>query len=96
MSIWTRFFDLHSGGFGKTEYETIYIEAPEDKAIEIFGIRMGRNPYNVTCDCCGSDYSVIEYKNDIEDAIEFDKRQGDKVLYIPQVDLTPEEKKILL
>jgi len=58
---WTLFWDMHSGGRTKVEpYEKIYIEAPEKQAINVFYNRFGRNPYRVTCTCCGEDYSVNE------------------------------------
>lgn len=59
--VWTRFFDMHSGGGTKEEpYENIYIEAPENEAIIIFYNRFGHNPQRVTCTCCGDDYSIYE------------------------------------
>ena len=58
--MWTKFFDMSSGGSEKTDWTVIYIELPEDKAVEYFEDRFGRNPHNVTCDCCGSDFSVYE------------------------------------
>lgn len=58
---WTLFWDMHSGGGTKVEpYTKIYIEAPKDEAVNIFYNRFGRNPYRVTCTCCGEDYSVDE------------------------------------
>jgi hypothetical protein len=51
--------DMHSGGRTKIEpYDQIYIEAPEDMARVIFYNRFGRDPDNVTCRCCGPDYSI--------------------------------------
>ncbi len=58
--MWTRFMDMHSGGNQKLDWAYIYIEAPEAAAREIFEGKFGRNPYNVTCDCCGEDYSISE------------------------------------
>ena len=58
---WTRFFDMHSGGRTKLPpYEYIYIEAPKKEAISVFYSRFKRNPNNVTCHCCGEDYSIRE------------------------------------
>jgi len=59
-TVWTRFFDLSSGGGNKVGPDVIWIEAPEEKAVELFEAIFGRNPYNVTCECCGSDYAVYE------------------------------------
>lgn len=59
--MWTQFMDMHSGGGTKIKpYEYIYIEAPENEARVIFYNRFGRNPDQVTCTCCGSDYSLSE------------------------------------
>ena len=58
--MWTKFFDMSSGGSEKTDWTTIYIQLPKEEAIEYFENRFGTNPYNVTCSCCGSDFSVYE------------------------------------
>lgn len=59
---WTQFMDMHSGGRTKIEpYEYIFIEAPEQQARDYFTARFGRHPNHVTCDCCGSDFSVDEH-----------------------------------
>lgn len=56
-----RFFDLHSGGYGKTPYSHLYIEAPsEEMATSLFQAMTGCYPYDVTCECCGKDFSVAE------------------------------------
>jgi hypothetical protein len=59
-SIWTLFWDVHSGGHSKEPWEQIYIEAPEEEAISVFYSRFGHNPERVTCTCCGGDYSIQE------------------------------------
>jgi len=58
--MWTQFYDLYSGGGRKTDYDSIYIELPENEAIEYFKSRFYLDPYNVTCSCCGSDFAVYE------------------------------------
>lgn len=58
--VWTQFWDMHSGGGTKLDWEMIYIEAPEDEAEVIFYNKFGRNPNNISCTCCGEDYSVTE------------------------------------
>lgn len=63
MSKWTRFYDMASGGDHKEPFDVIYIEAPEAEAERIFSERFGHDPGNITCDCCGSDYSVSEYES---------------------------------
>lgn len=75
---WTRFYDVSSGGFEKTEYKQIFIEAPQDEAIEIFESRIGRSPWNVTCQCCGPDHSITEYDS-LEAATKFDRELPERL-----------------
>lgn len=60
--MWTLFWDMHSGGGSKEDWEKIYIEAPEKEASIIFYNRFGHSPDRVTCTCCGEDYSTSEGK----------------------------------
>ncbi len=55
--------DMHSGGDQKLKWGHIFIEAGKDKARTIFLNRFNRDSYNVTCQCCGDDYSVTEVDN---------------------------------
>lgn len=57
---WTKFWDMHSGGREKTSYSKVYVEAPYDEAVQFFESWFGRDPHNVTCQCCGPDFSVDE------------------------------------
>ena len=61
--MWTKFWDMHSGGSQKEKWDKIYIEAPEDEAALIFYNRFGHNPHRVTCTCCGSDYSIDSHES---------------------------------
>lgn len=64
IAKWTVFWDMSSGGSTKLKpYDMIYIQATEDNAIKIFEDIFDRDPYNVTCDCCGQDYSIDEYSS---------------------------------
>jgi hypothetical protein len=60
-----RFYDLHSGGSLKIDgKQYIYIQADDinsacDEFFKIFGV----NPHNTTCDCCGPDYSITEFRD---------------------------------
>lgn len=56
----TRFFDMCSGGQSKTDYDVILIEGGEKEARKIFMKRLGLDPDNITCDCCGEDFDVTE------------------------------------
>ena len=60
-----QFMDMHSGGGTKVPpYENIYIDAyTELEAVEIFRNKLGRDPHDVTCECCGSDYSISEARD---------------------------------
>lgn len=73
-----RFYDLHSGGSLKVDgKQYIYIQADDinsacDEFFKIFGV----NPHNTTCDCCGPDYSITEFR-DIAEATYFDRSDYD-------------------
>jgi hypothetical protein len=54
---------MNSGGKAKTPYETIYIEAPFEVADQIFQEKFGRDPDNVTCECCGPDFSFYSVES---------------------------------
>jgi hypothetical protein len=77
--MWTKFFDMSSGGSEKTDWTTIYIELPEDEATEYFENRFGTNPHNVTCSCCGSDFSVYE--------VDEEPTEGSGTLIIREADI---------
>lgn len=68
-----RFMDMSSGGLEKTAYSYIYIQAEtEQEASKIFEDRLGCNPYNITCDCCGQDFTIRE-DSTLEEATKFDR-----------------------
>jgi len=71
--MWTRFMDMHSGGDQKLAWDYIYIEAPKQEAISVFELLFGRNPNNVTCNCCGDDYSITEDET-LEQATEYNRK----------------------
>jgi hypothetical protein len=60
--MWTHFYDMHSGGRQKLQWQHIFIEAPQAEAEVIFYNRFGRNPNKITCTCCGEDYSISEHE----------------------------------
>lgn len=68
-----KFTDMNSGGMMKSKYKTILIECyNQTEAIELFEGRFDRNPRNITCTCCGWDYSISEYDS-FEDATSLDR-----------------------
>lgn len=71
--VWTRFMDMHTGGRQKLDWAFIYIEAKEDDAAKVFQHRFGRNPNNITCSCCGEDFSFYEHNEDLQQASGFDR-----------------------
>lgn len=77
--VWTRFRDMHSGGRAKEPYEYIYIEAPKDKAVEIFEATFGHHPFWIECECCGENYVVDEYES-LERASAYER--GCKPIYV--------------
>lgn len=72
--MWTRFMDMASGGGCKTGYEYIYIEADSEyDAIERFELEFGRDPNNITCECCGEDFSISSDSSTLEEATEYER-----------------------
>jgi hypothetical protein len=71
----TKFMDMHSGGGRKLEWEYIWIEGDEATARDLFEARFGRDPDNVTCSCCGQDYSVSEYDT-LKAATSYERQGG--------------------
>jgi len=70
----TTFIDMHSGGGTKIKpYEYIFIELPEYLAIPFFEKKFRRDPSNVTCNCCGDDYSISEHET-LAKATEYDRK----------------------
>ena len=69
----TRFMDMHSGGKLKTPFTHIYIDAPINKALEVFKDTFKRDPNNVTCKCCGEDFVYEEYSS-LEEATAYDRK----------------------
>ena len=70
--VWTQFMDMHSGGGRKTDFEYIFIEAPEDEAIKIFEDLFGQDPCDTACDCCGQNFSITEEES-LEQATGYDR-----------------------
>jgi hypothetical protein len=79
MSKWTSFMDMHSGGGCKTDWEHIVIEAPSVIAIEVFERILDRDPHNVTCDCCGSDYAIDEHAT-LEEATKYINTESTRII----------------
>jgi hypothetical protein len=69
----TRFMDMHSGGKLKTSFTHIYVDAPLNKAVEIFKEIFQRHPDNVTCKCCGEDFVYEEYSS-LDEATAYDRK----------------------
>jgi len=65
--------DMFSGGSKKTPYEYIYIEADEDTAAEVFEKVFDECPYDVACECCGSNFSV-GVSGTLGEATEYERR----------------------
>lgn len=99
---WTKFWDMYSGGRVKLDpVDKVFIEAPMEQAIGVFYARFCINPYHITCDCCGEDYSISEHET-LEDATKYHRQWGnensiedyvkkDSVLVIPAQSITSEE-----
>lgn len=72
--MWTRFWDMNSGGGQKEPFEMIFVEAPAEEAALIFTRRFGHDPHRVTCLCCGPDYAIDGFET-----LEAATRPGDGV-----------------
>lgn len=73
-----RFYDLSGGGYQKVDGKKyIYIQADDitsacNEFVRLFNV----DPCNTTCDCCGPDYSITEFR-DIAEATYFDRSDYD-------------------
>lgn len=72
-TAWTEFWDMHSGGDRKLDWSKIYIQGDVATARRIFEEKFGRDPDNVTCSCCGPDYSVTE-SGSLEEATGYSRK----------------------
>ena len=70
--MWTKFWDMASGGSHKEKWDHIYIESAEEEAKIIFFNRFKHNPERVSCTCCGEDYGIYEYRT-LKEASAFDR-----------------------
>lgn len=81
LGSWTEFVDVWSGGSAKEPWDRIFIQAPVSVACLVFESIFEHNPRNVSCTCCGEEYSIAE-------AVEFSF--GSNVLLIKAADILPE------
>lgn len=58
MTKWTEFNDMLTRGGRKTDFNRVYIQAGRDEACEIFTQYFKHNPEQVSCTCCGPDFSI--------------------------------------
>ena len=84
--VWTKFWDMCSGGKEKEKWEIIYIQASEDEAKVIFYNRFGHNPERVTCTCCGEDYSISS-ESDIHELTSYHQRGCELEEYMQKKDV---------
>ncbi len=57
------------------DLDTIFMEVKTQSPEEAFKEFFGFSPGGISCECCGQDYSIIEYEN-LEEATEFDRRRN--------------------
>lgn len=62
----TYFFDMSSGGSDKEDWAMIGVNLPNPAAVAWFEDTFGHHPNNITCDCCGPDYSIGSCINEDE------------------------------
>lgn len=60
--MWTRFDDQGSGGTDKLKVSSVWIEASEGDARELFKLVFDLDPDCESCECCGKDFDVSEYE----------------------------------
>lgn len=97
--MWTLFADMYSGGSRKEQWEYIYIEASEKRAIDFFKSTFDHSPFYITCQHCGKDYEIYSdddiyklteyYRNGIS-LEEYKKRP--EVLFISKEDIIKDVK----
>ena len=58
--IWTHIWDMHGGGNTKTDCHHIFIQPNEEDAMRWANWKWSIHPYDVTCSCCGNDFSIDE------------------------------------
>jgi len=73
--MWTKFFDMSSGGSEKTQWSIIVFEAKKKDAIKYANWKWDIHPDNVTCTCCGTDFSASTHET-LEQAVEFHLEWG--------------------
>ncbi len=100
--MWTEFRDLLSGGYQKTPYMFIWIEAPQNEAESIFYSRFGEAADDIACVCCGSNFGVTEYPDLNEPLRKFvmsgmiDYLSNVATCFIYETDIEPQERTALL
>ena len=53
--------DANSGGRRKLDHVQYYVLAIDEwEAADLFEQVTGKNPYNVSCSCCGADFDIYE------------------------------------
>lgn len=81
------FMDMHTGGYTKTSYSHLYIEAfSEEEAVDIFINTFGVNPKGSACSCCGDDFSIYSH-SDIKQATGYERQcefEEDKYIEKPK------------
>jgi len=60
--MWTEFFDKCPGGKLQTSWAYIYVEKPEQEAIEVFKAALKLDPTDVHSSQCGEDYARYEHE----------------------------------
>jgi len=86
--MWTKFWDMASGGSHKEKWDHIYIESVEEEAKIIFFNRFKHNPNRVSCTCCGEDYDICEYQS-LKEATAFDRGcayDGENKCYLENIE----------
>ena len=93
--MWTRFYDMSSGGGTKTPFDIIYIEAKEKAAIWIFKDYFENiDPNGENCSTCGSNFYISEFESEL-DVIKDSKdswHRNNKIKFIRAEEFTQDQK----
>lgn len=90
---WFQVMDMCSGGDRKADFDLYFIEAVDQAHAERrFTEETGLNPYDVACECCGPNFSVIGEYNSLEEATSYWRKDRSLEAYLhndPDVKFSP-------
>lgn len=70
---WTKVYVNNPRGVRPLPFHWVYIQANETLARAIFEDRFKMSPDQVTCPCCGSDFSLFEEDGHLKDITQWER-----------------------